>query len=141
MNPRARFVLIFLGYCFVATIVLASTVLLFPSRPQLGRAILVEWVAILAGGGLLFYRLRKRLPPPRTVQNEKAARIAQRIGWFYLGALVVGLLVRGKEILWGLPHGLGFVLPLIPLVLGVYYLRLSNRLKSSVDGDGASPTA
>jgi hypothetical protein len=40
---------------------------------------------------------------------------------------VVAFMARGQD-LTALPYGLGLVLPLLPIVIGVYFLRLSMKL-------------
>jgi hypothetical protein len=139
MNARIRLFAVFYGYCLIGVLTLATTVFFIGSGPHLGQAILIEWIAILVGAIWIFKRLGRNLPPATTDQKARAARNAQRMGWIYLGGLVLGLLVDGKAILWGPPHGLGFLLPLIPISLSVYYLRLSARLKSSASMDSSPP--
>jgi hypothetical protein len=130
MDPRMRYLVFFFGFCFLAVVVLASTALVLQSGPQLARAVVAEWIVFLVGGVLLFQRLRKTLPAPSIDQKSKAAKSARMMGWLYLGGAGVGLLTNGQK-LAPLPHGIGYVIPLIPVALGVYYLRLSAKLKSS----------
>lgn len=49
------------------------------------------------------------------------------MAWIYVGVLVLGLLANWRDFL-GLPYGLGFLLPLIPIALATHHFRLANRL-------------
>lgn len=126
MNVRARFTLIFCGICLLFVLLLYATILFLPRVPVLRWAILVEWLAYFAGAIGVFQYYLKRLP--RSTQDQsKAARAARRAAWLFFAAPLTAFIARGQE-LTALPYFLGFVLPLLPIVFGIYYLRLSIRL-------------
>ena len=54
----------------------------------------------------------------------------------FLTAPVLAYLLDGNELIH-LPYGLGFLLPIFPLALAVYYLRLSARLAKLQGADEA----
>lgn len=132
MNPRTKYLVSFFGLCIASVILLMVIALQLPKHPQLRWALLIVWLAAFVAMFLLIRYFRGRLPPPTNNQNLKGARAARRMAWIYLGGLVVGLFARGQELL-GLPYGLGFLLPLIPIALATYYFRLSARLTRSAD--------
>jgi Na+/H+ antiporter NhaD/arsenite permease-like protein len=79
----------------------------------------------------LFRHYRGRLPRPTQEQKLNAARSIRRLAWFFFAAPILGLLAGWQDIA-SLPHGVGFLIPLIPILLGAYYLRLSIKLSRTV---------
>jgi hypothetical protein len=129
MNERKKYLIGFFAICLALAISLQITVLLLVFRHMNGArwAIPIEFVVAFA---LLFWWIRRfqgRFKLNQT-QLTKAARSARNLGLLYIVAPVLAYLTRGSELM-ALPHGLGFVLPIIPLSLAVHYLRLSARLQ------------
>jgi hypothetical protein len=141
MNPRARFVLIFYGYCFAMTFTMAATIFFMKTKPSLRWAILCEVIVLFTGTVWITLRLRKNLPKPSIDQRLRGARAAKRMGWIYLGGLALGLATNWRETLWGPPHGFGFLLPLLPICFATHYFRLAARLKASGDAESTTLSA
>jgi hypothetical protein len=135
MNPKTQFMLVAFGVCFVAVLMMAGTILLMPRTPMLRWALLPELAIPFIAVYVFLRHYRNRFPPPTHDQRLKAVRSTRRLAWFFFVAPVVGFISRGRE-LAGLPYGLGFLLPLVPILIGVYYLRLSSRLnRNSAEPD------
>ena len=127
MNVRTKFSLSFFGICLVFVSVMYLTVLQLPHVPIVRWAILTEGLAYLAVAIGIFQMSLKRLPPAPRHQKSTAARSVRRAAWLFFAVPVVAFLARGQD-LTALPYGLGLVLPLLPIVIGVYFLRLSMKL-------------
>ena len=128
MDERKKYIFGFLAICVALAVTLQITAFLIAFRHINGRWALPIEVAVAF---VLFYwwirRSRGRFKLNQR-QLTKAARSARNLGLLYIVAPVLGYLTRGSELI-ALPHGLGFVLPIIPLALAVHYLRLSARLQ------------
>jgi hypothetical protein len=141
MNERSKFLFGFFAVCIALAISLQITVLLmvFGHMPGLRRALPVEAIVAFV---LLYWWIRRfkgRLPKPSQAEMTKAARNARNLGLFFVGAPMLAYLVRGSEY-FALPYGLGFILPIVPLSLAIYYLRLSARLRNASDGEATPRT-
>ena len=131
MNIRTRFQLVFFGAAFGFVLLMAISIRQLPRMQFLRWVIIIEWVAYFVVVWLILRHYRHRLPPLTQTQRSKAARSARRMAWICFGGLILGLITNGRE-LADLPHGLGYAIPLIPILLGAHYLRLSNRLGRTV---------
>jgi hypothetical protein len=142
MHSRKQYLAVFYGCCVVYAIVLTTTLLALLNSPTLlARVIILEsflfFVVLLS----VFQYFRKRQSPSTSGQKSKAANNAQRVGWFFIAAPILGLLMNGKQTASVFPHGLGLLIPLIPLSIGIYYLRLAVRLKAAAVTATEQPSA
>lgn len=128
MDVRTKFKLAFLGICFVPAPLLLVWIILFPHMPVLRWVPLIIVGAVFVAVYWLFRHYRGRLPRPTQEQRLKGSRAARRMAWIYFGGLVLGLISGGWQKIVSVPHGAGFLILLIPILLGTYYLRLSIKL-------------
>lgn len=140
MDARVRFQLMFVGICVVAALLLSVTGLGTVSFPTLRWAIPLVWIAAFIAAYWLFRHYRNRLPRPTQRQQLKAAKRVRRLAWIYFGGLVFGSIVNWK-MMTDSPYGAGFLILLIPIFLGAYYLRLSIKLKRSAENSDSSGAA
>jgi uncharacterized iron-regulated membrane protein len=140
MDERKKYLFGFFAICIAFALTLQITVLLmvFAHLQWLSRVLPVEvLIAVVA----LFWwirRFRGRLPKPSQTERRKAARNARNIAVFCIVAPALGYLSQGSDF-FKLPYGIGFILPIIPLSLAVYYLRLSARLRKTSDDEPTFP--
>jgi hypothetical protein len=114
--------------------------------PLLSREAMMRWepvaIFVVACAGIYWLRrhYRNRLPAPTPEQWQRAIKANRRLAWIYLGGLAFGLIAGGKE-LFALPHGVGFLLPLIPIGLATLHLRNAAKLsrKASEAATVAAP--
>jgi peptidoglycan biosynthesis protein MviN/MurJ (putative lipid II flippase) len=141
MDERSKFLFGFIAMCIAVGLSLQITVLVmvFGHMPGLRRALPVE---AIVGFVLLYWWIRRskgRLPNPSKTEMAKAARNARNLGVFFIAAPMLGYLLRGSEYL-ALPYGLGFIIPIVPLMLAIYFLRLSARLRKASGGEATRRT-
>ena len=127
MNARARFIASFIAICVCCSMMMTTSIFLLPRMPMLRWVPLIALVAAFAAVYWLFRYYRNRLPPPTPEQRQRAIKANRRMAWIYLGGLAFGLITSGGDLLT-LPHGVGFLLPLIPLGLATIHLRTAARL-------------
>jgi hypothetical protein len=137
MKLRTQFLSGLFTGCFFGTAVLAVTGLFIARVPALRWVLLAEWVAIFGFAYSWIRRFQGRLPKPTRKQESKVASSARNLGVFFIVAPVLGYIARGSELI-ALPYGLGFILPLIPLGLAVYCLRVSAQLRRNSGIEDAS---
>jgi hypothetical protein len=127
MNVRARFMAGFFAICIACSMVSMASILLLPQEPMMRWVPAASFIAAFAGVYLLLRHYRSRLPAPTTEQRLRAIRANRRLAWIYLGGLAFGLISEGKE-LFAIPHGVGFLLPLIPIGLAAIHFRNAAQL-------------
>jgi hypothetical protein len=130
VNEKSKFKAGFIATCVAAGLSVSATalVMVFAHMPGLRWALPAE--ACLAFGFLVWWirRFRGRLPKPSGDESARAARSARNIGLFFIASPLLAYLANGREY-FALPDKLGFFLPIVPLSLAVYFLRLSARLR------------
>jgi hypothetical protein len=147
MNTRARFMAGFFAICITCSMVSMASILLLQREPMMRWVPAASFVAAFVGVYLLLKHYRSRLPAPTTEQRIRAIKANRRLAWIYLGGLAFGLISEGKE-LFAIPHGVGLLLPLIPIGLAMIHFRnaaqLSRKATEAANAaarDHASPTA
>jgi hypothetical protein len=127
MNERTKYLAGFFGACFLGAIVMMASVFYVGKIPELRWVPLLVWLALFGFIFIWVRRFRGRLPKPTTKQLSRAAKANRRLGWIYLIGLIFGCITNGEEII-RLPHGIGFLIPIIPIALATYHFRQSARL-------------
>ena len=141
MNARAEYLLAFFGICLAAVFLMMVTGLNLNRLPILRWALLAEWAALFVAIFWLQRQFRGRLPRPTVDQTLKGARAARKLSLLYFAGLVIGVLTCGHQLL-SFPYGVGFVGPLVAILLGTYYLRLSIKLnRATQETKETNPTS
>ena len=139
MDERRKYLFGFFAICIAFALSLQITILamVFAHIQWLSKALPFEVIVAFV---LLFWWIRRFRGRFKLNQRQltKAARSARNLGILYIAAPVLAYITQGS-MLFSLPHGLGFWLPIIPLGLAVHYLRLSARLQEQFNSQKVSP--
>lgn len=131
MNVRTKFLTGLYAICLGGGALIAIISMSIPRHPATRWIPLVTFVTLVLPAYWWILRFRGRLPKPSSKQLSKTARSVRNLGIFFIVAPVLGYLTDGPELL-ALPYKLGFVIPLIPLSLAIYFLRISARLRREI---------
>jgi len=140
-NARIRYLLSFFGICLTGIFLSMGAILLLPRYPMLRWVPLASFAAMFAAVYWLMRHFRGHLAVPTTNQRLRAAKASRRMAWIYFGGLAIGLAAEWRELL-NAPHGLGFLVPFIPILLGTHYWRQATLLeRSAAQAPPADPSS
>jgi hypothetical protein len=127
MNVRTKFIVSFFAICVGCSMVMMESILLLPRIPMLRFVPLIALIVAFVGAFWLIKHYRGRLPSLTPSQRQRAIRANRQLAWMYLGGLALGLATQGKE-LSTFPHGVGYLIPLIPIGLATLHFRAAAQL-------------
>jgi hypothetical protein len=139
MDARTRFVVGFLAICFACSALSIASISFLPREPMMRWVPLASFAAAVAGVYWLRRHFRGRLPALTPEQRQRAIKAHRRQAWIYLGGLAFGLIAEGK-VLFALPHGLGLLIPLVPIGLATIHLHSAAQLRRK-EPESANSTA
>jgi hypothetical protein len=128
VDRRKQIYLRFFAIVFAGTALLTTATFLVRTSPAVRWAPALIFLGTIVAGATYLQRARKSAPPPRAGELDRAAKATQRLGIIFLFGFVVGGSLNFRGLIQ-IGHGFGAVILLFPLGLGLYYIRVSRRLR------------
>jgi len=127
MNVRTKYILAILGIPILSGLVMLASVWYTPQYPALSFVPLVVLLGSFVAVVWVVRRFQGQLPSATAEEKQTAVRAHRRLAWIYIAGLLLGVATEIRDLL-ALPHGLGYLLPLIPIGLAARHFRIAAML-------------